>query len=103
MRYSLHRPTCTRASRRRGISCTPRPSPTAPICGTRATGRFLAAGHSAGRSNHGCGLAIDVAALVRGTTYGTEDTAFASAEYQWLHANGPAYGFINPAFAKPVG
>jgi hypothetical protein len=43
-----------------------------------------------------------VSALVPGNTYGTEDAAFGSAEYVWLQANGPAYGFINPSFAKPV-
>ena len=62
-----------------------------------------AGGHTAGRSNHGWGLAIDVSVLVPGNTYGTEDAAFASDEYVWLQANGPAYGFINPSFAKPVG
>ena len=61
-----------------------------------------AGGHTAGRSNHGWGLAIDVTVLVPGGKYATEDAAFASAEYRWLQANAAAYGFVNPDFARPV-
>jgi hypothetical protein len=61
-----------------------------------------AGGRTAGNSNHGWGLAIDVTALVPGNRYDTVDEAFASAEYRWLADNGPAFGYINPAFAKPV-
>ena len=61
-----------------------------------------AGGHTAGNSNHGWGLAIDVSVLVTGNRYATDDAAFASPEYQWLQANAAAYGFINPDFAKPV-
>jgi hypothetical protein len=61
-----------------------------------------AGGHTAGNSNHGWGLAIDVAVLVTGNRYPTDDTAFASPEYRWLQTHAATYGFVNPAFARPV-
>ena len=61
-----------------------------------------AGGHTAGNSNHGWGLAIDVSVLVPGSRYRSEDEAFASAEYRWLQANAAGFGFVNPDFARPV-
>ena len=61
-----------------------------------------AGGATAGRSNHGWGLAIDVSVLVPGNRYPTTDAAFASPEYQWLQANAATYGWINPVWAKPA-
>lgn len=57
---------------------------------------------TAGRSIHGWGLAIDINVLVTGQRYATVDDAFASPEYQWLTANAARWGWINPAWAKPV-
>jgi len=61
-----------------------------------------AGGATAGRSNHGWGLAIDVSVLVPGQRYRTTAQAFESPEYAWLAANAAAYGWVNPAWAKPV-
>ena len=46
-----------------------------------------------GRSNHGWGLAIDISGL------GSQG----SAEYNWLRANGPAYGWNHPSWARQGG
>jgi hypothetical protein len=46
-------------------------------------------------SNHGWGLAIDVNAL-------TGPNGFNTATYGWLTENAGRYGWINPAWAKPV-
>lgn len=60
-------------------------------------------GATAGRSNHGWGLAIDIQVLVIDSTNpAAVDRAFASDEYLWLVNNAPLYGFLNPAWAKPV-
>jgi hypothetical protein len=48
-----------------------------------------------GNSNHGWGLAIDVSSLAAGA-------GFDSPAYQWLATNAATYGWINPAWAKPV-
>lgn len=48
-----------------------------------------------GNSNHGWGLAIDVSYLAAGA-------GFDSPAYQWLAAHAATYGWINPAWAKPV-
>jgi hypothetical protein len=61
-----------------------------------------AGGATAGRSNHGWGLAIDITVLVPGNRYPNVDVAFASPEYEWLVANAARWGWINPAWAKPV-
>jgi hypothetical protein len=61
-----------------------------------------AGGHTAGNSNHGWGLAIDVTALVPGNRYPDEGAAFASPEYAWLQANAASYGWVNPSWARPV-
>jgi hypothetical protein len=61
-----------------------------------------AGGATAGRSNHGWGLAIDITVLVPGNRYPNVDAAFASPEYEWLVANAARWGWINPAWAKPV-
>ena len=55
-----------------------------------------------GRSIHGWGLAIDINTLVVGQHYPSADTAFASPEYDWLATNAARWGWINPAWAKPV-
>lgn len=55
-------------------------------------------GRTAGRSCHGVGLAVDIAVLT-----GNPDVAFASREFAWLCANGHRYGWVNPAWAMPVG
>ena len=46
-----------------------------------------------GRSMHGWGLAIDLC----GGSYGSSDV------WNWLKANGPVYGWDNPAWARPGG
>ena len=62
-----------------------------------------AGGATAGSSNHGWGLAIDIQVLVIDSTHpAAVDAAFASDEYVWLVNNAPLYGFLNPAWAKPV-
>lgn len=45
-----------------------------------------------GRSNHGWGLAVD---LCGGAG------SFGTPAYAWLAANGPAFGWVNPAWARP--
>jgi len=44
-----------------------------------------------GTSNHGWGLAIDMASRINVDN---------SAEHQWMEANGPYYGWINPWWAE---
>jgi hypothetical protein len=46
-----------------------------------------------GTSNHGWGLAVDFANMGVHSTF----------DYQWMSANGPAYGWINPDWALPTG
>ncbi|MDO8108618.1 M15 family metallopeptidase [Isoptericola sp. b441] len=46
-----------------------------------------------GTSNHGWGLAIDLCGSETGS----------SSAMAWLHKNGPAYGWDNPAWARPGG
>jgi hypothetical protein len=48
-----------------------------------------------GNSNHGWGLAIDVSYLAGGA-------GFDSPAYHWLATNAATYGWINPAWAKPI-
>ena len=43
-----------------------------------------------GTSNHGLGLAVDLASRIN---------VDGSAEHRWMEANGPAFGWINPAWA----
>ncbi|SDR98773.1 D-alanyl-D-alanine carboxypeptidase [Paraoerskovia marina] len=47
-----------------------------------------------GTSNHGWGLAVDL---------GSPINSASSAEYRWLRANGPQYGWDNPSWARPGG
>lgn len=47
-----------------------------------------------GTSNHGWGLALDLCG-------GAE--SFGTAQYAWLAANAPAFGWVNPAWARPGG
>jgi zinc D-Ala-D-Ala carboxypeptidase len=46
-----------------------------------------------GRSNHGWGLAIDLCSSETGS----------SEVMDWLHENGPTFGWDNPAWARPGG
>ncbi|GMA25194.1 hypothetical protein GCM10025864_29530 [Luteimicrobium album] len=46
-----------------------------------------------GTSNHGLGLAVDFCSSETGN----------AEVYQWLRANGPSYGWDNPAWARPGG
>jgi LAS superfamily LD-carboxypeptidase LdcB len=46
-----------------------------------------------GTSNHGLGIAVDIG----------DATSYSSAAYAWLTANGPAFGWHNPAWALPSG
>jgi hypothetical protein len=48
-----------------------------------------------GTSNHGWGTAID--------TWEWQAYAFGSERYEWLVANGPAYGWIAPSWARQDG
>ena len=59
---------------------------------TRAAKPRLAA--VPGTSNHGWGLAIDLAAPASNP---------GSAQYKWLRANAPLFGWDNPAWARPNG
>lgn len=62
-----------------------------------------AGGATSGKSNHGWGLAIDIQVLVIDSTNPVAvDATFGSDEYIWLGNNAPLYGFLNPAWAKPV-
>lgn len=61
-----------------------------------------AGGATSGNSNHGWGLAIDISLLAVGTDQAAVDAAFASEAYVWLANNAPLYGFLNPAWAKPM-
>ena len=61
-----------------------------------------AGGATSGNSNHGWGLAIDISLLAVGTDQAAVDAAFASDAYVWLTNNAPLYGFLNPAWAKPM-
>ncbi|WP_229787077.1 D-alanyl-D-alanine carboxypeptidase family protein [Actinokineospora fastidiosa] len=47
-----------------------------------------------GTSNHGWGLAVDLCGGIQ---------SFTSPEYRWLAANGPRFGWSNPAWARPGG
>lgn len=47
-----------------------------------------------GTSNHGWGLAVDLCG-------GAE--SFGTPQYAWLAANGPRFGWVNPAWARPGG
>lgn len=49
-----------------------------------------------GTSKHGTGTAIDVPELPCDYGYGT-------AEYRWLLANGPTYGWVQPSWAREGG
>ena len=44
-----------------------------------------------GTSNHGWGLAVDLCGGVN---------SFATPQHRWVVANGPAYGWVHPAWAK---
>lgn len=46
-----------------------------------------------GTSNHGLGIAVDIG----------DAGAYGTAAYAWLTAHGPAYGWHNPAWARPGG
>lgn len=46
-----------------------------------------------GTSNHGWALALDLGEGI--------NTSYTTAQYTWMAANAPAYGFENPAWAKP--
>lgn len=45
-----------------------------------------------GTSNHGWGLAVDLCGGAQ---------SFGTAQYSWLAANAPAFGWVNPAWARP--
>lgn len=47
-----------------------------------------------GKSNHGCGQALDLS---------TNIDKFGSAEYNWMKANAQTYGWMHPAWAEPGG
>ncbi len=49
-----------------------------------------------GTSKHGTGTAIDVPELPCDYGYGT-------AEYRWLLANGPRFGWVQPSWARENG
>jgi hypothetical protein len=59
---------------------------------TRASKGYLAA--APGYSNHGWGVAVDLGGGVQN---------FGTAEYEWLRANAPAFGWDNPSWARPGG
>jgi hypothetical protein len=59
---------------------------------TRASKGYLAA--APGYSNHGWGVAVDLGGGVQ---------SFGTAEYEWLRANAPAFGWDNPSWARPGG
>ncbi|MBE7698717.1 D-alanyl-D-alanine carboxypeptidase family protein [Oerskovia sp. Sa1BUA8] len=59
---------------------------------TRAAKPGLAA--VPGTSNHGWGLAVDLAAPA---------SSPGSAQYKWLRANAPLFGWDNPSWARPGG
>jgi hypothetical protein len=59
---------------------------------TKAAKGWLAA--KPGTSNHGWGLALDLADGM---------TSYSSAQYQWMRQNAPTYGWDNPAWARPEG
>jgi murein DD-endopeptidase MepM/ murein hydrolase activator NlpD/LAS superfamily LD-carboxypeptidase LdcB len=52
-------------------------------------------GAEPGTSNHGFGMAVDLAS---GINSGPD-----TPEYKWMIANGPEYGFVKPDWAKPGG
>lgn len=47
-----------------------------------------------GTSNHGWALALDMCGGVQ---------SFGTAQYAWLAGNGPAFGWVNPVWARPGG
>lgn len=55
-----------------------------------------------GTSNHGWGLAIDLQISTSSGQAGASPQS-GSAEYAWLLANSPAYGWVNPANMRPGG
>lgn len=55
-----------------------------------------------GTSNHGWGLAIDLRISTSPGQAGTSPQSI-SPEYDWLLANSPAYGWVNPANMRPGG
>jgi D-alanyl-D-alanine carboxypeptidase len=57
---------------------------------TKAAKGYLAA--RPGTSNHGWGLAADLGV-----------GGYASADYAWMRANAPAFGWDNPGWARPGG
>lgn len=59
---------------------------------TKAAKGYLAA--KPGTSNHGWGLALDLADGLN---------SYTSAQYQWMRENAPTYGWDNPAWARPNG
>jgi predicted nucleic acid-binding Zn-ribbon protein len=50
-----------------------------------------------GTSNHGWGLAVDLCSP------GGGNLQFGSSDYRWLAANGSAFGWVNPPWARPGG
>ena len=73
-----------------------------PVCVTDSYRTFDSAGRLYGEkpalaavpgtSNHGWGLALDLCGGAQ---------SFGSAQYAWLAANAPAFGWVNPAWARP--
>ncbi|AEG43154.1 M15 family metallopeptidase [Isoptericola variabilis] len=59
---------------------------------TKASRGYLAA--VPGYSNHGWGVAVDLGGGVQ---------SFGTAQYEWLRANAPAFGWDNPDWARPGG
>ncbi|WP_125772984.1 M15 family metallopeptidase [Antribacter gilvus] len=59
---------------------------------TKASKGYLAA--VPGTSNHGLGVAIDLSGGVQ---------SFGTAEYGWMRANAPSFGWNNPDWARPGG
>lgn len=50
-----------------------------------------------GTSNHGWALAVDLGFPF----YSTDAATYSRVEYSWMAANAPAYGWVNPGWAKP--
>lgn len=71
-------------------------------------GGYASAGErqaTSGTSCHGVGLAIDVWVLDPGpgAKYSSVDEVFTSAEFAWVCANAPRYGWVVPRWAMPTG
>jgi LAS superfamily LD-carboxypeptidase LdcB len=61
-------------------------------CDAAAAFGALALAAVPGTSNHGWGLALDLCGGAQ---------SFGSAQYAWLAAIAPAFGWVNPPWARP--